>query len=112
MKAAKISQTVPLEKPDSAQATDGPGLGSTRPSTVATPTPTNPTAAAGRGSMIVPAITPQNTAKKAHALNLRPAGTGINTIMIAMITGARAIHRLIAGFFATGGVGSEEHTSE
>jgi hypothetical protein len=48
-------------------------------------TPTKPTAAAGMASVITPAITATNNAKKYHALAVRPAGGGIS----AMITPAR-----------------------
>jgi hypothetical protein len=51
---------------------------------------------------MVPAITPQKTAKNAHALNLRPAGAGINTIMIAMAIGTTAFQKFLAGFCAGG----------
>ena len=75
MNAAKISQTVELAKPDSAQLTAAPvGLKSARASwagsnrtkrasAAAVATPTRPTAAAGIGSTIRPVITAAKIAK-------------------------------------------------
>ena len=55
-------------------------------------TPTNPTAAAGTGSVITPAITAANNAKKYHALPARPAGGGVNAIIIPTRIGITAFN--------------------
>jgi hypothetical protein len=102
MKAAKISQTVVLEKPDSAQVSDAlaglkPALASSAganstqgDSTVTTLTPIRPMAAPGSGSSIRPTMTPAKMAKKYQACGARPAGGGISaSTMAATTTGSR-----------------------
>jgi hypothetical protein len=55
-------------------------------------TPVNPTAAAGTGSVITPAITAANNAKKYHALLARPAGGGVNAIIMPTRMGIRTLN--------------------
>src|SRR6185369_12291034 len=90
MKAAKISHTVVLAKPESAQASDAlaglnPGLASSAAlnstqgdRTVTSATPISPIAAPGSGSTIRATITPAKMAKKFHAWGASPGGGGIS----------------------------------
>ena len=86
MNAPKISHTVVLAKPDSAQVSAAlyalkPGLASSAgansthcESTVTTVTPISPIAPPGSGSSIRPRMTPAKIAKKYHAWGARPCG--------------------------------------
>jgi hypothetical protein len=77
-----MSQTVVFENPPNAQLTEPEGVETTKPEVAPITTPVSPTAAAGIGSVITPAITAANNAKKYHALLARPAGGGISAMTI------------------------------
>src|SRR5512137_813542 len=112
MNAPKISQTVPLANPDSAQASAAlyalkPGLASSAganstycASTVTTVTPISPIAPPGSGSSIRPTITPAKIAKKYHACGARPSGGGINASASATAIGASAFQDTCGGLTA------------
>jgi hypothetical protein len=61
-------------------------------------TPISPTAAAGTGSVITPAITAANNAKKYHALLARPAGRGVNAIIMNTRIGITTFNVLLVLF--------------
>src|SRR5579864_903289 len=104
MKAPKMSHTVELLYPDSAQvraalagrkpgSDNCCGLNSAkRPSTATTVMPIRAMAAPGNGSRIRPTITPTKIEKKYHAWGARPEGTGNNARTTAIATGANAFH--------------------
>src|SRR6188474_1831933 len=104
MKAPKISHTVVLENPDSAQfnaarASLKPGFASCSglkkthwDSTATSVTPMSPIAPPGSGSNMRPTITPTKIAKKYHACCGRPSGAGMSAMMIATAIGAIAVH--------------------
>src|SRR5260370_34446152 len=96
MNAPKMSHTVELLYPDSAQvraalAERKPGSdnccglnSAKRPSTATTVMPIRAMAAPGNGSRIRPTITPTKIEKKYHACGARPEGTGSNASTIAI----------------------------
>src|ERR1700731_4175594 len=104
MNAPKISHTVELLYPDSAQARAAfagrnpgsdncCGLNSVkRPSTDTTVIAITAIAAPGNGSRTRPTITPTKIEKKYHAWGARPEGTGNNARTTAIATGANAFH--------------------
>src|SRR5579864_2708794 len=104
MKAPKMSHTVELLYPDSAQiraafagrkpASDNCcGLNSAkRPSTVTAVMPITAMAAPGNGSRTRPTITPTKIEKKYHAWGARPEGAGNNARTKVIATGANAFH--------------------
>src|SRR6202049_949102 len=104
MNAPKISHTVALLYPDSAQlraalgerkpgADNCSGLNSTNgESTAATVIPMIAIAAPGNGSRTRPTITPTKMEKKYHAWCGRPPGAGSNARTKATATGAIAFH--------------------
>src|SRR3954463_1254616 len=104
MKAPKISHTVVLEKPESAQlkaarASLKPGFASCSglknthgDNTVTTVTPMSPMAPPGSGSNMSPTMTPTKMAKKYHACGARPAGGAMRAIAAAAAIGAMAFH--------------------
>src|SRR5262245_20876528 len=94
MYAANTSQTVAFENPLRAQAVACAGAGRTRPSAVATQTPSIPTAAPGIGSVITPVIVARNNAKKCQALSLRPSGVGTSSTAPPTTNGAAALMRI------------------
>jgi hypothetical protein len=63
MKARKMSQTVLLENPDSAQASDRPAVGTMIRRVAARVIPTTPTTDPGSGSVISAAMTATKRAK-------------------------------------------------
>ena len=105
MKAAKISQTVEFEKPDSAQVS--PALAGLKPalarsagpnrtygaSTVTSATPIRPIAAPGSGSSTRPTMTPAKIAKKYHACCARPSGGGKAAMISATTIGQQRLPR-------------------
>ena len=104
MNAPKMSHTVELLYPDSAQvraalagrkpASDNCcGLNSAkRPRTVTNVMPIIAMAAPGNGSRIRPTITPTKMEKKYHAWRASPEGTGSKARRTAIATGANAFH--------------------
>ena len=118
MKAPKISHTIVLAKPDSAQVSAAlyalkPGLASSAGAnstncerTVTTVTPISPIAPPGSGSSIRPRMTPAKIAKKYHAWGARPAGGGISASTIARTIGASAFHETCGGRTVTAGRGA------
>src|ERR1041385_5214834 len=90
MYAAKINHTVEFENPLSAHAVACAGTGRTRPNTVAMNTPSRPAAAPGIGSVTMAVMVARNTAKKCHALAVRPAGVGVSSTAPPMANGATA----------------------
>src|SRR5829696_439703 len=118
MKAPKMSHTVGLAKPESAQARAAlaglkPGLArSAEPystqgaRTVARVTPRRLTAGPGSGSTIRPTITPAKMAKKYHACGARPAGAGMTAMASATATGSRAFQSTRRRGFVFGSSGA------
>src|SRR5512138_2359813 len=94
MYAANTSHTVAFENPLSAHAVACAGTGRTRPSAVATHTPSIPIAAPGIGSVTTPVIVARNSAKKYHALSLRPSGVGTSSTAPPTTNGATALMRI------------------
>ena len=94
-KAAKISHTVVLPKPDSAQRADSAGEASTSLSAAASETAIKPVAAAGIGSRTSAVTVPANTAKNRHAESVSPAGVGSSASAIATSGGTAALERRI-----------------
>src|SRR6266436_1478271 len=104
MNAPKMSHTVGLLYPDSAQlraalgarkpgCDNCSGLNSTNRGNNATNVrPLNAMAAPGNGSKTSPTMTPTKMEKKYHACCGRPVGTGSNARMTATATGATAFH--------------------
>ena len=84
--AAKINQITLFEKLDNAQFILSVGF-PIIPKIATTEIPTNPTSAAGTGSIIRPTTTAKNIAKKCQALALRPSGAGINQNIAKTVTG-------------------------
>src|SRR3954467_6672230 len=113
MKAPKISHTVVLEKPESAQANAAraslnPGFASCSglkktqgDSTVTTVTPMRPIAPPGSGSNMRPTMTPAKIAKKYQACCGSPAGVGVSAGTAAPAPGAMAFQ----GIFMTPSAG-------
>src|SRR4051794_7797322 len=111
MNAPKMSHTVVLENPDSAQ--ESAARGALKPAlascsglkntycenTVTIVTPISPIAPPGSGSNMRPTMTPTKMAKKYHACGARPAGGDMSAIAAATATGATAFHgmRKVAG---------------
>ena len=93
MKAAKISQTVVLPKPDNAQRADSAGEGSTSLNEAATETPMRPDAAAGIGSSTRATTVAAKTAKYHQADDVSPPGAGSNARTTATTTGAATLMR-------------------
>src|SRR5678815_1879736 len=91
MYAANTSHTVAFENPLRAQAVACAGGGRTRPSAVATHTPSRPTAAPGIGSVITPVIVAMNSAKKCQAFSVRPSGVGTSSTAPPTTNGATAL---------------------
>src|SRR6185436_14339389 len=87
-----MSHTVGLEKPLSAHAVACAGAGLTRPNTVATSTPSRPTAAPGIGSKMMPAIVARKSAKKCHAFSVRPSGVGVSSTAPPITNGASPLN--------------------
>src|SRR5262245_8554792 len=94
MYAAKMSHTVAFENPLSAHAVAWAGTGRTRPSTVATHTPSMPTAAPGIGSVMTPVMVARNNAKKCHAFSVNPSGVGTSSTAPPTTNGATALMRI------------------
>ena len=104
MKAPKISQTVLLENPDSAQVRAAfaglkpslaisAGENSTQgASTVTSVTPMRPMAPPGSGSTIRPTMTPAKMAKKYQACCGRPSGAGASASAMTTAMGSKARH--------------------
>jgi hypothetical protein len=91
MYAANTSHTVAFENPLSAQAVACAGTGRTRPSAVATHTPSMPIAAPGIGSVMTPVIVARKSAKKCHAFALKPSGVGTSSTAPPTANGATAL---------------------
>ena len=85
MYAEKTSQTVPFANPLRAQAVESAGVSRTMRNAPPTTRPTRPTAAAGIGSAMIPAMTVAKSAKYRHAPGESPSGTG-SSAMIAPTT--------------------------
>src|SRR5580704_4049765 len=110
MNAPKMSHTVGLLYPDSAQfraalgarkpgCDNCSGLNSTNRGNIATNVrPLNAIAAPGNGSKTRPTITPTKMEKKYHACCGKPVGTGSSARTIAMATGAMAFHVRLGDF--------------
>ena len=82
MYAVKTSHTVAFANPLRAQAVESAGVSRTIWKAPPTTRPTSPTAAAGIGSAMIPAMTVANSAKYRHAPGESPSGAGI-TAMVA-----------------------------
>ena len=105
MKAPKISQTVALVNPETAQAKAWlvalkPSLASCsgenstqRESSATKVTPTSPMTAPGRGSRIRPTTQPKKMAKKYQAWGGSPAGVGSRAITSVVASGASSGQR-------------------
>src|SRR4030095_8457496 len=93
MYAANTSQTVAFENPLSAHAVACAGTGRTRPSAVATQTPSMPIGAPGLGSVITPVMVARNSAKKCQASSDSPSGVGTSRTAAPTTTGAIALMR-------------------
>src|SRR3981189_2546473 len=110
MNAPKISHTVGLLYPESAQAKEALGarkpgsdnccgLNSTnRGNTATSVRPVIAMAAPGNGSKTKPTITPTKMEKKYHACCGRPVGTGNRARMTATATGTTAFHAGLGDF--------------
>src|SRR4029077_10376986 len=115
MNAPKMSHTVGLLYPDSAQlraalgarkpdCDNCSGLNSTnRGNTATSVRPVIAMAAPGNGSKTRPTITPTKMEKKYQACCARPVGTGSNARTTATTTGVMAF-QILLGDFATVGV--------
>jgi hypothetical protein len=111
MKAAKMIQTVLKENPLNAQLTAPEGVATTRPEMAPIVTPVRPTAATGIGSVITPAMTAANKAKKYQALPVRPAGGGINAITMPTRIGITSLNVLRVLFWSDNFSRKEEAAS-
>src|SRR6185436_20219768 len=93
MSTTNISHTVLSAKPVSAHRIEPAGSGATRPRSAAIVTPSRPITGLGIGSVTSAAIVATNSAKKCHALGVRPWGAGTTTMPTPSASGTIARRR-------------------